>query len=41
MKAFVAAMAAIILITLASVVVLQATRTTSAEAGSGVNVRLN
>lgn len=41
MKAFAAAMAAIILVTLASVVALEAVRTTSADAGSGVNVRLN
>ena len=41
MKAFVAAMVAIIVLTAAGVVGLEFARMTSAEAGSGDNVRLD
>lgn len=41
MKAFLAAIAAIVLITLAGVVVLEIADRTSAEATAGANVRLD
>ena len=41
MKAFIAALAAIAILTAAGVVGLELARTTSAEAGAGANVRLH